>query len=320
MKANRNGLTSAIAITVLLASLLVIISFFLPWFSSSHWFPSGDAFSASGVMLAGGHFYSVYAYYPQTPQETFWLLWLIPLTALVTGGFVLAVRFELNYVPRSLILWSILPLIGLLLVLLFLHPLVTGTTVAYGYWLTVLGLAVMLIGGWFFRSQVFALPVKHGEGEQRARRRVLLGLTGLAGVIVVGGIAFYWSRFARQRIPVYSNYAGKDIQGVNVVSWSPDEKRLAEAKGISVQIWDALTGNHLQNLEPSSNDDSAIVSMAWSSNGKYLAGGQLNQTISVWEVATGAVIFTSKSGSPYLAWSSDSQTLVFVSPLDLDYR
>ncbi len=298
---------------VLFGSLLVIISFFLPWFSHDRWQPSGRSFVVSGTMLATGRFYSVYANYPQTPQETFWLLWLLPLCALFMAGLVLATEYKPSYAPRSLLVWSISPLLGLVLILVFLYPMITRETIDYGYWLEIAGFALLLIGGWLYRKRALAAPLEISDQTRLSRRRILGGMAGLVGVLAIGGIAFYWMRFAREHIPTYSNYSDPDIQGVNVVAWSPNSKQLATAKGTEVQIWDTATWKQLQTLKVTTSDSSAILGMAWSPDGKYIAGGQIDGTVSVWEVATGTVIFTKTRLASYIAWSVDSQSVVVAS-------
>jgi WD40 repeat protein/serine/threonine protein kinase len=106
-----------------------------------------------------------------------------------------------------------------------------------------------------------------------------------------------------------------DGSPVRAAPWSPDGRRLALSGGDQVKVWDAgesrpagqaggkaprVLGKHLQ----------LVWSLAWSPDGRRLASG--SQDVKVWDMATGAVLFTVHGTDKTVravAWSPDGRRL-----------
>lgn len=94
------------------------------------------------------------------------------------------------------------------------------------------------------------------------------------------------------------------------VAWSPDNRRIASVhalmgKNIELQLWDALTGDHLVtyalNVFPST--------MLWSPDGKYLAVAQA-KTVEIRDATTGKIALTYSEHTASItsmAWSPDGR-------------
>ncbi|NUM34680.1 MAG: caspase family protein [Candidatus Brocadiae bacterium] len=95
---------------------------------------------------------------------------------------------------------------------------------------------------------------------------------------------------------------------VNRVAYSPDGKSLASSNEYSIIIWDIASGKILHNLH---NKD-VVTSVAYSPDGKSLASGSLNNTIKIWNIASGTELLTLVGHSDYIvsiAYSPDSKSL-----------
>ncbi|HYV37333.1 MAG TPA: WD40 repeat domain-containing protein [Gemmataceae bacterium] len=94
---------------------------------------------------------------------------------------------------------------------------------------------------------------------------------------------------------------------------APDRATLAwvdgETEDKTVHIVDAVTGNEIRRLKDS--HEQAIVSIAYSPDGKHLASGNLTEPIQLWDVATGKVVrrFEQQQGGMALKFSADGKTL-----------
>jgi WD40 repeat protein len=85
---------------------------------------------------------------------------------------------------------------------------------------------------------------------------------------------------------------------VTAVAFSPDGKILASAsRDYTIQVWDVATGAVLHTLKVERSEfatqpgDWAIAfSVAFSPDGKILASGNYDNTVKLWDIATGAVL------------------------------
>lgn len=72
---------------------------------------------------------------------------------------------------------------------------------------------------------------------------------------------------------------------VTAVAFSPDNKLVASAASDSVRLFDSTTGALLQELR---GDDDDISALAFSRDNKMMAASSLENTIRIWDPATGA--------------------------------
>jgi WD40 repeat protein len=102
----------------------------------------------------------------------------------------------------------------------------------------------------------------------------------------------------------YSNHTGP----IQAVAWAPDGIRIASAADDkTIQIWNALTGNHLLTYTA---HDTTIKAITWSPDGKSIASAGHDGTIQIWDTLTGNHVFTFRkhNGSVYtVAWSPDGE-------------
>jgi WD40 repeat protein len=110
-------------------------------------------------------------------------------------------------------------------------------------------------------------------------------------------------------------------EGVFVVAWNPDGKRLASGSNKTektIRIWDVESGRLIRSI---SEEDSGSYSLAWSPNGKRLAtgdvwvdGGTSYEYFSLWNAETWELIRSIESGTiPSLAFTPDGRRIAATS-------
>ncbi|HLJ95396.1 MAG TPA: protein kinase [Gemmataceae bacterium] len=104
----------------------------------------------------------------------------------------------------------------------------------------------------------------------------------------------------------------KDTGRALSVVFSSDGKCLATA-GDEVKLWDAQTGQELQKIKGLTNDTDAFHSVVFSPDGKRLATGAWD-TIKVWDAQTGQELLTLKGGGVSVAFSLDGKRLAGSGP------
>ncbi|KAK3340805.1 quinon protein alcohol dehydrogenase-like superfamily [Neurospora tetraspora] len=72
-------------------------------------------------------------------------------------------------------------------------------------------------------------------------------------------------------------------------------------------IWDAATGHEIRALEGHS---SSVESVAFSADSKYVASGSYNETVKIWDAATGACLQTLHTGRVLSDISFDPTSLL----------
>jgi WD40 repeat protein len=93
---------------------------------------------------------------------------------------------------------------------------------------------------------------------------------------------------------------------------SPDRAALAWVNGETeskvINVGEAATGKMIRKLK---GHKQAVVSVAWSPNGKYIASGNPMEPIHLWDAATGKLVrkFDQQQGGLTLKFSADSKTL-----------
>ena len=145
------------------------------------------------------------------------------------------------------------------------------------------------------------VPGRHGKtkrvyeiivgkhGFSLSRRKFVIGLAGLAGLVVVGeGISWIHNTLDQKSSALYT-YGGH-LFSVEAIAWSPNGKRIASASvDGTVQVWDATTGDHVFTYH---GHTSGVNAVAWSPNGKHIASASFDGTVQVWDATIGRNVYT----------------------------
>ena len=163
------------------------------------------------------------------------------------------------------------------------------------------------------------LPQRPDMYVQRfSRRTVIAGLLGLAGLAAAGGGAAWYlmqPHTTAMGTTLYT-YTGHENQ-VLAVAWqsvahatssTTATPRIASGSlDHTVQVWDALTGNHVFTYK---GHNGAVEVVAWSPDGTRIASGSLDHTVQVWDASTGHRLLTysgHSDGVLSLSWSPDGK-------------
>ncbi len=98
---------------------------------------------------------------------------------------------------------------------------------------------------------------------------------------------------------------------VNALAWSPDNTHLVSGDGSKLAvIWNVITGDKILIYR---GHTSAVLSLAWSHDGKQIASGAdfPDTTVQCWNTANGKPLWSAdtKDHTPSLAWSSNGKQL-----------
>jgi WD40 repeat protein len=129
----------------------------------------------------------------------------------------------------------------------------------------------------------------------------------------INGETQIWDATTGQRLFTYRGHTS----AVFSLSWSPDSQQIASASADgSLQVWQALSGAlvfEVQNAAPlhvNGGARQAWDAVAWSPNGKYIAGGSYGNA-QIFDARTGKLFsdaYGNDSGMVHaIAWSPDSQ-------------
>src|SRR6266699_6357748 len=141
------------------------------------------------------------------------------------------------------------------------------------------------------------------------RRRLLMGLAGIAAVgVVAGGLAVVThlpgspgistSPDIIQGQALYT-YRGHTMR-VWSTAWAPRTQRIVSASSDdTVQVWDAMTGDH-RNVYRQHTD--TVYTAAWSPDGTRIASGSYDQTVQIWD-ATFGDHYVTYNGHTSWVWS-----------------
>lgn len=143
-------------------------------------------------------------------------------------------------------------------------------------------------------------------------------------LVIGGGVQHGAPNHHRPLLRVFNRSDGAKVleisgRGLSAVALSPDGQRLTAATpDKTVMVLDARTGADLVELEGEAN----LWTMAWSPDGRYLAGGH-GRGLTLWDAATGKVVgrfsekwFELKS----VAFSPDSRSVASASYYDSTIR
>ena len=141
------------------------------------------------------------------------------------------------------------------------------------------------------------------------RRRLLMGLAGIAAVgVVAGGLAVVTHLPGSPGISTSPNitqgqalytYRGHTMR-VWSTAWAPRTQRIVSASSDgTAQVWDAMTGDH-RNVYRQHTD--TVYTAAWSPDGTRIASGSYDQTVQIWD-ATFGDHYVTYNGHTSWVWS-----------------
>ena len=277
---------------LLIGSILVIASFFLPWLdlqtsSRAYTFQQGfysyRGFPVTGAELASGFFPYMQQFYRQITPEVFWLLWLVPLIGLI--GVMLFSSWATDLLCQE-VSWSndsqrVATTGRESKSLIEIHDVATKKVL-----------------------QTFGGDTVSDEDSYRAVSwspdNRYLAASGLgAGSNNRESFLRIWEVSSNKRI-VNTYYAPESYLTTGVI-WSPDGTRVAtlgDASGVNIwkaPFWEKPVVTYVGTGGP-------FYSLAWSRDGTYIASGDGN-VVRVWNTTTGETLFS------YLGHQNEVQSI-----------
>jgi serine/threonine protein kinase len=163
-------------------------------------------------------------------------------------------------------------------------------------------------------AETTALP-SHARRHRISRRRVLLGLAGVAAVGALGGSVAWLAHVQSSQTTIHPPLKQSTLftftghfDWVWSVAWSPLGERVASASSDgTAQVWDAPNGDH---LNPYRNHTNTVYAVAWSPDGKRVASASYDKTVQVWDAIFGDHFYTYTGHTSWVwtaAWSPDGK-------------
>jgi WD40 repeat protein len=102
-----------------------------------------------------------------------------------------------------------------------------------------------------------------------------------------------------------------DQRYVTSLAWSPSGDQIASASGETIDLWDATTGETLMTLE---GHTSTVSVVNWSPNGMLLVSGGWDNTVRLWDMASGTSVYVLEEwedldGLDSITWSPDGSKI-----------
>jgi WD40 repeat protein/serine/threonine protein kinase len=130
-------------------------------------------------------------------------------------------------------------------------------------------------------KELFSLKVQYESGFPDSRLAFSPDSKRLANASEDGTVKVWDAQTGRELLTIKG--------GGGSVAYSPDGKRLASPGEGGLKVWDAQTGKELFSLKGQRGE---VCSVAFSPDGKCLAGGQDNGWVKVWDAQTGEELFS----------------------------
>ena len=116
-----------------------------------------------------------------------------------------------------------------------------------------------------------------------------------------------WDVLLKRQIATFEHINNRSRSQIKTVDFSADSKLLATA-GIDVKLWDVNTRSEISTLE----HGRWVWAVAFSSDGRFLATGDENGQVNVWDIHTQKVVAQLQGDPEYIAavkFSSDNRIL-----------
>lgn len=116
-----------------------------------------------------------------------------------------------------------------------------------------------------------------------------------------------WAVSLKRQIATFEHINNRNRSQIKAVDFSADNKLLATA-GINVKLWDVNTRSEISTLE----HGRWVLAVAFSSDGRFLATGDENGQVNIWDVHTQKIVTQLQGDPEYIAavkFSSDNRIL-----------
>lgn len=131
----------------------------------------------------------------------------------------------------------------------------------------------------------------------------------LAAVASQNGEIVLWSLLSQQAL---IRMTGDNGGGVSKLLFSPDQQYLALAWSDSLHLFDVTTATEIGPFSYPTGEEYYLRDIAFSSDSRYLATASYDQTVRLWDVASGQQVAQYLLGGPgtAVAFTPDNQTMI----------